>query len=106
MPTPPAPAPCPARLDLGSEIGPDAFLQAARSVLYTLAAGAAPRTVRIEPASPAAAAGEETALAQRPAFRNLRFRNNWVIFPAEFEGRNVLQQVRQQTWTGKPATAR
>ena len=48
-------------------------------------------------------AGEETALAQRPAFRELRFRNGWTIFPPDFEGRNVIEMARLQSWTGKPA---
>ncbi len=97
----------PARLNLGRDIGPNLFLQAARAALTALSAGTPPAMVPLaRPVSPApepVPVGEETALAQRPAFRNMRFRNGWVIFPPDFEGQNVIELTRLQTWTGKPA---
>jgi hypothetical protein len=98
----------PSRLTAGVEVGPNLFLQAACAALEGLSSGAAPRVVPIgQPRLPeVGAAVEETALAQRSDFQNLRFRDGWVIFPTGFEGRNVLRQIRQQTWTGKPAVAR
>jgi hypothetical protein len=95
----------PARLDVGVEVGPNVFLQAARSVLAEIAAGSAPATVSVgQPSSSASVAvGEETKLAQQRDFREMRFRDGWTIFPPEFEGRNVLEMARLQTWTGKPA---
>jgi hypothetical protein len=105
----------PARLKLGVEVGPNVFLQAARAALEKLAHAAAGR-LPAQPARPSASEppvfrlpsavwNEETALAQRPAFRDMRFRGGWVIFPAEFEGRNVIEMARLQTWTGKPVGA-
>jgi hypothetical protein len=94
----------PARLNVGPGIGPNLFLQTARSLLDALETGAAPRLVRLRlSSSTGTAIGEETALAQRPAVRQMRFRDGWSIFPADFEGRNVIEMARRQTWTGKPA---
>jgi hypothetical protein len=98
----------PARLNVGRDIGPNLFLQAARAAIDRLSAGAPPTTIPLaRPVSPApepVPVGEETALAQRPVFRNMRFRNGWVIFSPDFEGRNVIEMTRLQTWTGKPAS--
>lgn len=90
----------PSRLDSGGvEIGPNAFLQAAREVLPYLAAGAAPREVVVRPKA------ERVLLAQRPDFAGLHFRGTWSIFPPEFEGPRVAEMARWQAWSGKP-TAR
>jgi hypothetical protein len=98
----------PARLDVGAEVGPNLFLQVARALLSGLADGAAPAALPLGRWLPAAQlpapVGEETALAHRPAFQQMRFRDGWTIFPQGFEGRNVIETARWQTWTGKPVT--
>lgn len=100
----------PARMNLGTEVGPNAFLQPARAALEQTGKAHAAQT---QPPSPAdrpspvfrlrSSVSEATALAQQPAFRNMRFRNGWSIFPPDFKGRNVIELARLQTWTGKPA---
>ena len=89
----------PARIPIGREvIGPNALLQAAAIALSDWQrTGQAPEAVEIRPV------GEEPAIVARDDFARQRFAGNWSIFPPDFEGRNVLQMIRLQAWTAKPA---
>ena len=46
---------------------------------------------------------EEPAILRREDFARQRFTDTCSMFPPEFEGRNVLQMIRLQAWTAKPA---
>jgi hypothetical protein len=95
----------PSRVSLGEQIGPNSFLQAARVALERIGnngAGFPTASVFRLPSTEA----ETTSLAQKPNFRDMRFRGGWSIFPPDFEGRNVIDMARLQTWTGKPAVER
>ena len=89
----------PARLPLGGgAVGPNAFSQAARRALADWhATGQIPTTIEVRPV------GEEPAILRREDLARQRFTDTWSIFPPEFEGRNVLQMIRLQAWTAKPA---
>jgi len=88
----------PSEVKLGTgKVGPNSFLQAALQVLRKVLKDGPPSEVRVKPVP------ELPAISEHPAFRNYRFRDTWSIFPEEFEGRNVLDTVRLQTWSVKPA---
>ena len=78
-------------------MGPHAFLRAVRSVLEKAGAG------RPFGATSVAPVDELPVFAAREEIRNLRFRDGWSIFPPDFEGRNVIEMIRRQTWTARPA---
>jgi hypothetical protein len=89
----------PARVALGTTtIGPSAFAQAAARLLTRWAeTRRLPSSVEIRPVP------EYPAIAERDDFQRLKFQDGWSIFPPEFEGRNVLEMIRLQAWTAKPA---
>ena len=89
----------PARIPLGGgAVGPNAFLQAAARALADWGrTGQAPESVEIRPV------GEDPAIVARDDFARQRFTDIWSIFPPDFAGRNVLQMIRLQAWTAKPA---
>jgi hypothetical protein len=92
----------PARIPLGGGvIGPNAFLQAAvRALMDWQTTRRLPDRVEIRPVS------EDPAIVGREDFAHLRFKDAWSIFPPDFEGRNVLEMIRLQAWTAKPAGGR
>ena len=92
----------PARIPLGGgAVGPNAFLQAAARALADWGrTGQAPESVEIRPV------GEDPAIVARDDFARQRFTDIWSIFPPDFAGRNVLQMIRLQAWTAKPAGGR
>jgi hypothetical protein len=47
---------------------------------------------------------EYPAITRRKDFRKLKFTDGWTIFPPDFEGNDVLEMIRLQAWTAKPAT--
>ena len=49
---------------------------------------------------------EEPAILRREDLARQRFTDTWSIFPPDFAGRNVLQMIRLQAWTAKPAGGR
>ncbi len=82
----------------GNEIGPNAFMQAAAYVLTEWQSKAQiPQSVNLRPVS------EYPAITRRKDFRNLKFTDGWTIFPQDFEGNDVLEMIRLQAWTAKPA---
>ena len=81
-----------------TEVGPGQFLRLAARALLRLAGGAAEDT-----SVPMPAGGDETELARRDDFARLRFQDTWSIFPPDFAGRHLIEQVRRQTWSAKPA---
>jgi hypothetical protein len=89
----------PSRIRLGrGEVGPDAFMQAAADVLSEWGAKQKiPRAVNVRPGT------EFPAITERDDFRRLKFKGSWTIFPPDFEGNHVLEMVRLQAWTAKPA---
>jgi len=90
----------PARIPLGDGIGPNAFLQAMRSILRTAGQGGTPPgSIEIY------SADEYPAFTRRDDVRGQRFRESWSIFPPDFDGENVLETIRLQAWTAKPAIA-
>ena len=83
----------------GNEIGPNAFMQAAAYVLTEWQSKAQiPQSVNLRQVS------EYPAITRRKDFRNLKFTDGWTIFPQDFEGNDVLEMIRLQAWTAKPAT--
>lgn len=88
----------PAEIPVGaSHIGPGAFVQAAARALC---APELPATIPIEPAA------EYPAITQRDDFRKLHFKGTWSELSPQFEGQNVIEMIRLQAWTAKPAVAR
>jgi len=88
------------RLGTG-EIGPHAFLCGVRGILAeVLTSGRPPAAIPVVPVM------ELPVFAERDEIRDLRFHGGWSIFPPEFEGRNVIETIRRQTWTAKPAVRR
>ena len=85
----------PAAIPIGAEeIGPGTWLQAAARVLRS---GGLPSSIEVPP-------GEEyPALARGEAFQRVTFTGKWTEFPPDFEGQNVIELARLQTWTAKPA---
>ncbi|MFQ5762727.1 MAG: hypothetical protein ACE5PO_06805 [Candidatus Bathyarchaeia archaeon] len=88
----------PTRIVLGRlAIGPNAFLQSGLRVLREMRRKETlTEIVSIQPAS------EHPVIVEREDFRNLKFKG-WSIFPPDFDGENVLQMIRLQAWTAKPA---
>jgi len=85
----------PAVIPLGdTAVGPNAFMQAAARVLNQQEI---PSTVDVEPVS------EYPAITQRHDFVRQRFKNSWSELSPDFEGLNVLEMIRLQAWTVKPA---
>ena len=81
-----------------TEIGPNAFMQAAAYVLTEWhSTGQIPQFVSIRPSC------EYPAITKREDFRKLKFTDGWTIFPPGFEGNNVIEMIRLQAWTAKPA---
>lgn len=85
-------------LDSGA-IGPHTLMQAAARVLTEWqTTQQLPQSVNIHPVS------EYPAFTEREDFQRFKFKGNWSIFPPDFEGNNVLEMIRLQAWTAKPAT--
>lgn len=89
----------PARIPLADRaIGPNAFLQAALGALTGWqSTGQLPDTVEMRSVS------EDPAILESEDIARQRFKESWTIFPPDFEGRNVLEMIRLQAWTAKPA---
>jgi hypothetical protein len=81
-----------------SNVGPNAFMQAAAWLLKQWQTNhSLPASIPLNPVP------ELPKVANEPQFRNYRFKGTWIIFPPEFEGLRVLEHIRLQTWTVKPA---
>jgi len=92
----------PSEVRVGTEaVGPNALLQAALPILRRALQGEPPpREVPLRPVP------ELPAVLEHPSFKNYRFQGTWSIFPEDFEGKRVLEAVRLQSWTAKPAVVR
>jgi hypothetical protein len=82
------------------EVGPRAFMEAVKQVLCVAQKNETGLDVRVR------SVDELPAFARRSEIQNLSFRNGWSIFPPTFEGRRVVETIRLQTWTAKPAAKR
>jgi hypothetical protein len=89
----------PANIQLGHKtIGPNAFMQAAAPLLTSWKlTKQVPQFVNIHSVS------EYPAITEGDDFKRFKFKDSWTIFPPDFEGNNVLEMIRLQAWTAKPA---
>ena len=87
----------PAQVSIGgANVGPNAFLQAARAFMEELNGTDKPKEVAMH------AGGEHVRLAAR-GFCPPQVPRQLVIFPRDFEAPHVAEMARWQAWTGKPA---
>lgn len=91
----------PARIVLGqSIIGPNAFLQAGLRILSELR-----QNTNLSKAMPVHPVSEYPAIIEREDFRTYTIKD-WPVFSPDFDESNVLQTIRLQAWTAKPACPR
>lgn len=91
----------PARVILGqSTIGPNAFLQVGLNILRKLY-----RKEDLPQSVPIRSVSEYPVIVEREDFRNYTIKD-WWVFPPDFDESNILQTIRCQTWTAKPACPR
>lgn len=77
-------------------VSPGAFLKAVAHILEALAIGSGlPRQISLDPGY------QNPTLAEREDIAGNPF--TWSMFSPGFEGKNVLEMARLQTWTAKPA---
>ncbi|MBW3622714.1 MAG: hypothetical protein KY468_04815 [Armatimonadetes bacterium] len=92
----------PASVSLGDrEIGPGTLLRALNRLLKEEmeTGGRSPERVTLQPGP------ELPVFAQNRRVAGMKFQGNWVVYPPEFTGENVIRQAQLQTWSAKPAVS-